>query len=99
MGLCISVLYVYFKQKTAYEVRISDWSSDVCSSDLAGGVIHGDRGVDLATAFCCRETGRSGVQADLAHRHANVRARALHIDFLRAPIGSASCRERLCQYV
>src|SRR3546814_3759075 len=30
------VLYVFFfKQKTAYEVRISDWSSDVCSSDLA----------------------------------------------------------------
>src|SRR3546814_2757343 len=28
-----------FKQKTAYEVRISDWSSDVCSSDLiAGGI-------------------------------------------------------------
>src|SRR3546814_10115843 len=25
-----------FKQKTAYEMRISDWSSDVCSSDLAG---------------------------------------------------------------
>src|SRR3546814_5095785 len=27
-----------FKQKTAYEMRISDWSSDVCSSDLAGDV-------------------------------------------------------------
>src|SRR3546814_15656305 len=27
---------VFFKQKTAYEVRISDWSSDVCSSDLDG---------------------------------------------------------------
>src|SRR3546814_8810272 len=26
--------YFFFKQKTAYEVRISDWSSDVCSSDL-----------------------------------------------------------------
>src|SRR3546814_8462537 len=26
----------FFKQKTAYEMRISDWSSDVCSSDLAG---------------------------------------------------------------
>src|SRR3546814_10404937 len=26
--------FVFFKQKTAYEVRISDWSSDVCSSDL-----------------------------------------------------------------
>src|SRR3546814_2618687 len=33
----LSVLCVYFfffKQKTAYEMRISDWSSDVCSSDL-----------------------------------------------------------------
>src|SRR3546814_9038965 len=27
-------MFVFFKQKTAYEVRISDWSSDVCSSDL-----------------------------------------------------------------
>src|SRR3546814_2069829 len=26
----------FFKQKTAYEMRISDWSSDVCSSDLSG---------------------------------------------------------------
>src|SRR3546814_7312647 len=32
---CLSYLYVFFfKQKTAYEMRISDWSSDVCSSDL-----------------------------------------------------------------
>src|SRR3546814_10423182 len=45
MSLCImcSVIDMYvvvfvfvFKQKTAYEMRISDWSSDVCSSDLAG---------------------------------------------------------------
>src|SRR3546814_4848876 len=28
--------FVYFKQKAAYDVRISDWSSDVCSSDLFG---------------------------------------------------------------
>src|SRR3546814_11097323 len=28
------MLVVFFKQKTAYELRISDWSSDVCSSDL-----------------------------------------------------------------
>src|SRR3546814_10162847 len=33
--------YVFFKQKTAYEMRISDWSSDVCSSDL---------GTDIAAA-------------------------------------------------
>src|SRR3546814_5307826 len=30
-------LFCFFKQKTAYEMRISDWSSDVCSSDLADG--------------------------------------------------------------
>src|SRR3546814_6614524 len=29
--------FFFFKQKTAYEMRISDWSSDVCSSDLADG--------------------------------------------------------------
>src|SRR3546814_2387261 len=30
----IIVYFFFFKQKTAYEMRISDWSSDVCSSDL-----------------------------------------------------------------
>src|SRR3546814_10869413 len=29
-------MFCFFKQKTAYEMRISDWSSDVCSSDLGG---------------------------------------------------------------
>src|SRR3546814_6533917 len=32
----IFLLFFFFKQKTAYEMRISDWSSDVCSSDLFG---------------------------------------------------------------
>src|SRR3546814_8146118 len=32
--LLILVCFFLFKQKTAYEMRISDWSSDVCSSDL-----------------------------------------------------------------
>src|SRR3546814_14989311 len=31
-------IFFFFKQKTAYEVRISDWSSDVCSSDLCVGM-------------------------------------------------------------
>src|SRR3546814_4242106 len=36
----VVLFFFFFKQKTAYEMRISDWSSDVCSSDLAkaGGV-------------------------------------------------------------
>src|SRR3546814_16016191 len=33
--MSIYVFFFFFKQKTAYEMRISDWSSDVCSSDLA----------------------------------------------------------------
>src|SRR3546814_2006150 len=33
------VVFFFFKQKTAYEMRISDWSSDVCSSDLGEGHI------------------------------------------------------------
>src|SRR3546814_1845641 len=33
--VCIVLYFFFFKQKTAYEMRISDWSSDVCSSDLA----------------------------------------------------------------
>src|SRR3546814_2371637 len=44
----VSIMYVdsclvffFFKQKTAYEMRISDWSSDVCSSDLVP--LPGDR--------------------------------------------------------
>src|SRR3546814_12132062 len=33
-NVCMGIVF-FFKQKTAYEMRISDWSSDVCSSDLA----------------------------------------------------------------
>src|SRR3546814_10264492 len=34
------MFFFFFKQKTAYEMRISDWSSDVCSSDLMAARIH-----------------------------------------------------------
>src|SRR3546814_1147260 len=39
-------MFFFFKQKTAYEMRISDWSSDVCSSDLRRG--HGRHAPALA---------------------------------------------------
>src|SRR3546814_8578564 len=39
MFFCYDVLVFFFKQKTAYEMRISDWSSDVCSSDLTVNTI------------------------------------------------------------
>src|SRR3546814_2036211 len=42
-----SFVFFFFKQKTAYEMRISDWSSDVCSSDLMTNL----GGHDLETAL------------------------------------------------
>src|SRR3546814_5719356 len=57
-------LFFFFKQKTAYEMRISDWSSDVCSSDLAGprpaevDVVHPDR---FAGAYIARTDDRPPV--------------------------------------
>src|SRR3546814_4443686 len=52
------LLFFFFKQKTAYEMRISDWSSDVCSSDLAVAallVLLLDRGPgDLVRHFLAR---------------------------------------------
>src|SRR3546814_6023136 len=61
---CVCVFF--FKQKTAYEMRISDWSSDVCSSDLAL-----QRDIELAVLDQARAHFRNAVgvvcrQVDLA---------------------------------
>src|SRR3546814_17948269 len=40
--------FFFFKQKTAYEMRISDWSSDVCSSDLASDAAWGEAACMIA---------------------------------------------------
>src|SRR3546814_3123978 len=54
-------MFFFFKQKTAYEMRISDWSSDVCSSDLIDGAI-GDLEIrDVALALA--DDGRQAAQA------------------------------------
>src|SRR3546814_10025380 len=47
--LALYSIFFFFKQKTAYEMRISDWSSDVCSSDLSGGTgqFRGGLGQDI----------------------------------------------------
>src|SRR3546814_1676155 len=61
-----AVLYFFFKQKTAYEMRISDWSSDVCSSDLPGA--HGAREgrVDIARHQSAHGKGKGDRKADIA---------------------------------
>src|SRR3546814_1075761 len=51
------VFVFFFKQKTAYEMRISDWSSDVCSSDLLGEAWNGARPAAFGAAEGWRTKG------------------------------------------
>src|SRR3546814_4544682 len=99
------MLFFFFKQKTAYEMRISDWSSDVCSSDLqeqfagfkATALLPGWQ---RPTPAVGRQHGgrRHAVDADNAASDAHLQRR---LGPRRAfdEIGRASCRERVCQYV
>src|SRR3546814_8052624 len=92
----------FFKQKTAYEMRISDWSSDVCSSDLLGGGLVAVIGAEGALAV---NAGSFLVSAFLllGLRGSKAAQRADQVNTVRTSlgnaIGSASCRERVCQYV
>src|SRR3546814_4818610 len=105
------MLFFFFKQKTAYEMRISDWSSDVCSSDL--------RSSETAQVFFDdvrvpqrNRIGQEGAgfmmqmlqfQEERLFGAANMLKGLEHcIDSTIAyckEIGRASCRERVCQYV
>src|SRR3546814_9969460 len=53
-------LFFFFKQKTAYELRISDWSSDVCSSDLPGSSVVKVTGSAFSTTTPTSAGGASG---------------------------------------
>src|SRR3546814_10142806 len=92
----LDIIFFFFKQKTAYEMRISDWSSDVCSSDLTAP------GWGMLQTLPCPRRRMGPVLA--ARRPLRARAgnqpRLVH-PLLRLPreIGRASCRERGCQYV
>src|SRR3546814_6649081 len=94
-------LFFFFKQKTAYEMRINDWSSDVCSSDLLDVAIdHHGRADEAHGAHADRvaeflqlqlQGGDLGIRVAVAD-HAQAGR-------LLAEIGRASCRESVCQYV
>src|SRR3546814_9163684 len=102
--MSVFLFFFFFKQKTAYEMRISDWSSDVCSSDLD---IVGKLDVNLLVLPVDSEgvgvEGQPLTQPLRAQRQLvipyifgviDMRRRAAGIQ-----IGRASCRERVCQYV
>src|SRR3546814_8207743 len=102
--LIVLFLFLFCKQKTAYEVRISDWSSDVCSSDLMFGTGASPRTEAIIRPVGKRSetTGRSIARSENAPKR---QAGAFHP--MRSgrnvqksiEIGRASCRERVCQYV
>src|SRR3546814_9053224 len=88
----------FFKQKTAYELRISDWSSDVCSSDLVTftaevTVDHPMPAHQQVAESLAIPRQFFAIVADNFHVHPeNCSALLLHDE-----IGRASCRERVCQ--
>src|SRR3546814_9024460 len=84
VGRVYAVIFFLFKRKTAYEMRISDWSSDVCSSDLsfathaaaansaaAGAAMAIDGGTDPGFAIGAaklRANIAAGIGTDIAHQ-------------------------------
>src|SRR3546814_11355520 len=56
------MIIFFFRQSTAYEMRISDWSSDVCSSDLIGGFRNARRWALVALARHRPRAGRAVAQ-------------------------------------
>src|SRR3546814_10792125 len=96
--LCLfsMVMFFFFKQKTAYEMRISDWSSDVCSSDLCGRPFRIHERMFGLQVEACAEAASGARQHHRAHGTViNQRVQ----DRVEVQIGRASCRERVCQYV
>src|SRR3546814_6744713 len=107
------MIFFFFKQKTAYEMRISDWSSDVCSSDLTHP--------DITRFFMTVKEAVQLILQSSADALANDAQRGnIYVLDMGKPvrildmarqmimlsglepeveIGRTSCRERVCQYV
>src|SRR3546814_11155132 len=64
-------MFFFFKQKTEYEMRISDWSSDVCSSDLNEGDARGGAG-SRSQAMSMHAQRNTRVDAEMALRVGRV---------------------------
>src|SRR3546814_988562 len=99
VGMSVLFLFVlfFFKQKTAYDMRISDWSSDVCSSDLNGSLQRRrkDPFRHIPLPRLCLTLTSSLRRKGAGCKKISCRGRR----GFWFKIGRASCRERVCQYV
>src|SRR3546814_7112370 len=95
------ISFVFFKQKTAYELRIRDWSSYVCSSDLI---------CPMAARPALKRQMRDQVRPAERGRRRRKRATSWSAPLAKkgresaatmpvSEIGRESCRVRVCQYV
>src|SRR3546814_5177753 len=96
--LFLRVVFFFFKQKTAYEMRISDWSSDVCSSDLGDHVVAGKALFGSCRWLTDTLLPKFGIETTTVDATDNAAWEAA-IRPNTKEIGRASCRERVCQYV
>src|SRR3546814_11401585 len=88
-------VFFFFKQKTAYDMRISDWSSDVCSSDLeprerAGGADFALEREDGSLA-CCRGAADRGGEVEVL---SFARKPQRHLGGIRGDLAGESRGER-----
>src|SRR3546814_2420598 len=92
------VVFFFFKQKTAYEMRISDWSSDVCSSDLfvREGASIAPAALAQKIEDCCFAYDEDCISDSWRTQQRDFERDARKF---ANEIGRASCRERVCQYV
>src|SRR3546814_4532559 len=100
--MCVAVCccFFVFKQKTAYEMRISDWSSDVCSSDLDCS----DRTVLSSASLrnnICATMGRNIFSVSRQRDPAKASASSFHLRSEERRVGKecvSTCRYRWSPY-
>src|SRR3546814_6766429 len=98
-------MFFFFKQKTAYEMRISDWSSDVCSSDLASSARVPMWSRPRPPRRCSKSRHSPSEEKDMSAvteiRYVGYAVADLEAErqFYRDKNGRAACRESVCRYV
>src|SRR3546814_1683284 len=89
----LGVFFFFYKQKTAYDWRIGDWSSDVCSSDLGPGTKYETQGgfdpSDLFSELFGDRGGRAGARGPRGRRRGADASMRLTVDFVTAATGGS----------